>query len=70
MGFDIETIFDINKECCDENKYVNYGEVKELLELMETRNQFNDWSKSYEKYDIEVKKATSKLNENVITINI
>ena len=41
----------------EDNKYVKLTDVQEVLDLIETRDQFYSWRVSDEKYDILVKEA-------------
>ncbi|MCI3197763.1 hypothetical protein GXP75_19245 [Bacillus sp. HU-1818] len=51
-----------------ENKYVKLIHVRELLNLIKTRDSFYDWSDSYEKYDKKVKNTVEWLERNAKTM--
>ena len=50
-------------------KYVKLQDVQELLNLIETRESFFDWSDSFEEYDRKVKAKIEWIEKNAIHIN-
>ncbi|MDY4127729.1 hypothetical protein [Peptostreptococcus porci] len=51
-------------------KYVKLDDVKELLCVIDARDKYNDWTKSFEMFDEEVKILTKLLERNAIEINL
>ena len=52
----------------EDYKYVKLTDVQEVLDLIETRDQFYSWSESFEKYDKKVKEAIIVLESKAIVI--
>lgn len=52
----------------EDNKYVKLIDVKNVLDLIQKRDSFHDWSLSYEEYDKKVKIAIAILEQNAINI--
>jgi hypothetical protein len=53
----------------EEDKYVQWKYVKELLDMISTRDSFHDWSDSYEKMDKKIKNTIEWLERNAITFD-
>lgn len=51
-------------------KYVKLDDVKELLCVIEARDKFGDWSKSFEMFNEEAKILTKLLERNAIEIKL
>lgn len=58
----------INQIKIDE-KYVKLEDVQELLNLIEIRDMFFDWSNNFEEYDKKVKAKIEWIEKNAININ-
>lgn len=52
-----------------EDKYVKLKHVQELLKLIRIRDSFQDWSKSYDKYDEKVENTIEWIKRNAKSIN-
>lgn len=51
-------------------KYVKLNDVEELLTVIEARDKFDDWTKSFEMFNNEANVLIKLLKRNAIDINL
>lgn len=49
-------------------KVIELKHVEKLIEIMERRDSFNDWSQSYDKYDDKLRNSIEWIKKNAIDI--
>lgn len=52
----------------EEDKYVKLTDVQNILDLIQEREKFHDWTKEFDDYDKKVKIAIETLRYSVINL--